>query len=446
MQLDEIITNATRRLGSLFPGYFTEHKHNHYFDFGWPVNITFEQLHSMYLRNGLAKAAVVKTSRKVWQDIPYLLESEDKHRETPIEIEIRRLFSSLRFWQRIAEADRRSMVGRYSGVILRLRDDKPFREPVDMVPGGFDGLAEIIPAWEGQLHVAEYDTDPNSETYGQPTMFQFNEAQVKEGNPNAAMRSFEIHPDRVVVWSQDGTVNCTSMLEAGYNDLLTLEKVSGAGGEGFWKNSKSAPVLEIDKEADLAKMARVMNVTNEDLVNTINDQVEAFQKGLDKTLLLQGIKATQLNATLPVPEHFRAGPLENFAASFEIPVKVLVGMQTGERASTEDASEWARTCMGRRSDYVVPNIMAVVNRLEAFGILPERDWFLDWADLTEASIDAKIERAKRMSEINRDNANQRELIFTPEEIRDVIDLEPLTDADKFVAEDEEPPLPRMAAE
>lgn len=428
---------ASRRLSAMFPGYFADAKHNHYRDFGWPTAVSFDQLHSMYCRNGLARAAVKKTARKIWEEIPYLLEGDEKHEETRVEADIRQRFDDLRLWQRLAEADRRCMVGAYAGVILRLADDKRFAEPVDTVRGGLLGLVEIIPAWEGQLRVSRWDDDERSETYGQPLMFSFNEAQVG-GNSMGRSRAFEVHPDRVIVWSEDGTVHGRSMLEPGYNDLLTLEKIGGAGGEGFWKNAKSAPVFEIDKEAQLAQMAQTMGVDQSEIVEAMNEQVEGFQKGFDQSLMLQGMTAKTLGITLPSPEHFRAGPLENFAASVEIPTKILTGMQTGERASTEDASEWALTCMGHRSDRVVPNIMALVNRLESFGILPERDWFLSWTDLTESSIGEKVERAVKMADINEraSRTGSGQLVFTEDELRETVGKEPLTVKPDYLDDDD----------
>ena len=147
------VTNAlTRRMDTMFPGFFPQAKHNHYTDFGYPTDLTFKQLYDMYTRNGIAHAGVEKTILKTWQDMPFLLEkerdgSEGKDtKETKLEKDIRQRFDDLRFWQHLAEADRRSLVGGYSGVILRLADSKTFHEPVDTVPGGPLGLVELIPA------------------------------------------------------------------------------------------------------------------------------------------------------------------------------------------------------------------------------------------------------------------------------------------------------------
>ena len=396
----EMLANVARRLDVMFPGYFSGTKHNHYSDFGWPTEVTFEQLYGMYCRNSIARAAVKKTARKTWETYPMLREvMEEGDEETTVEADIRKRFDRLRVWQRMADADKRGMVGRYSALILRFADNKRFKEPVDTVPGGLEGLVEIIPAWEGQLQVSEWDDDEQSETYGHPKMFNFNEAQVGS-QAQGRNRSFEVHPDRVIVWSETGDVHDRSALEPGYNDLLSVEKITGAGGEGFWKNAKSAPVLEVDKEARLSEMAKAMGVEEQEVVDSLNEGVEDWQKGFDKLLMLQGMTAKTLGVTLPSPEHFYAAPLQNFAASVEIPVKILVGMQTGERASKEDSDEWARTVMGRRNDWIIPGIMTLIERLERVGILPERDWWLQWADLTEADMSDKIDRADKMAGIN----------------------------------------------
>ena len=175
-----LANRAVRQLGAMFPGFFPGQKHDHYKDFGYPETLTFDLLHKMYCRNGIAAAAVDKTALKTWQDMPYLLEQErdgsqkGKSKETKLEREIRLKFSSMRLWAKLAEADRKAMVGGYSGVILRLRDGKRFDQPVDRVGGGLNGLYRIDPVWAGQLKVADWNTDASSETYGEPTMYEFN--------------------------------------------------------------------------------------------------------------------------------------------------------------------------------------------------------------------------------------------------------------------------------
>jgi hypothetical protein len=217
------------------------------------------------------------------------------------------------------------------------------------------------------------------------------------------------------------------------NDALAAAKIIGAGGEGFWKNAKSSPVLQAPADADFTKLARALNVTVTELFDLMNEQVDAYQRGFDQMLMLQGMEAKSLGIVLPSPEHFFSIACQSFAASLGMPVKILVGMQTGERASTEDAEEWAQTNMSRRAAETKPNIMAFVRRLERFGMIPEADWSLAWTDLTEPKASEKIERAVKMVTANKDSvASTRERVFTGPEIRAVMDLEPLSEADAMV--------------
>lgn len=426
----QLVTNAAmRRLETMFPGFFADAKHNHYRDFGYPEQLSFNQIYAMYQRNGFARAAVDKTIGKTWETNPELWENEEP-KKTKIERDLADRFSDLRVWQRIAETDRRSLVGGYAGLILRFADSKPFDQPVDRVTGGLLGLVEVIPAWAGQLTVASWETDQRSENYGQPTMYRFNEAQLPNTSTNVTTetrtRTFQLHPDRVILWSADGTVHAESLLAAGYNDLLTMEKVVGSGGEGFWKNAKSAPVLSIDKEATIQEMARNMGVEPEDVADAMNEQVNDWQKGFDKLLMLQGMKAETLGITLPQPQEFFEVALQGFAASINIPLKILVGNQTGERASTEDARDWAQVNMSRRNNSVVPNIHQFVNRLERVGVIPQLNYVVGWPSLLETTMGEKIERADKMATINQKMG--LDAPFLPEEIRDVVDMQPLTEA------------------
>lgn len=437
-----LVNAATRSLQAMFPGYFFgAQKHNHAADFGYPDQVTFPLAFDAYCRNPLARAAVDKTVGKTWEDNPFLQEHQrdgtesGDQGETKVEADIRQRFADLRVWQHLAECDRRSLVGAYSGLILRLGDDKQFREPVERVRGGLLGLVEVIPAWEGQLTVSQWDTNETSPTYGQALMFQYSESAVGQ---QKQPRQFEIHPDRVVIWSRDGTLNGRSALEPGYNALLDMEKIRGGGGEGFWKNAKSGLSLEIDKDAKIENMAAAMGVPVTEVVDKIDEQVEGFNAGFDKSLLLQGIKATPMQVTLPSPEHFFAVAAQSFAASWSIPMKVLIGSQTGERASTEDSEEWAKVNMARRTNQAIPSIMGFVNRLERFGILPVKDWFLSWTDLTESSMGEKIDRAVKMADVNQKMG--AEIVFTGDDIRSAVGMEPLSDAEKFrdePTEDEE---------
>ena len=433
------------RLQRMFPWvYGMSTKHNYAKDYGWPEQLGFEQFYRMYCRSGLASAAVDKTIGKTWQTMPTLWESEEPA-ESPAEEAIRRHFAKRNIWRAFMDADRRSMVGEYAGAIILLRDGKKLSEPVERVPRGIESVAGIIPAWQGQLTVAEWDADETSETYGEPLWFQFDEQAV--GDPQDAKKSqVRVHRDRMLIWSDDGTLNCRSTLEPGYNDVSDAEKIKGAGGEGFWKSARGAPIVEAKEGTNIQEIMRGMGFsTPEEAKVALDKKADDFQSGFDKFLMLGGFSAKPMTITLPQPKEFWEPCVQSFAASVSIPFKILVGNITGERASTEDANEWAQTCMSRRENRVLPILYEFIERLVAWGVLEKRDWTIGWADLLEASPDDKLARAEKMSKINREQA--AEPVFLTDEIREeagFASADEIEGFDEFLAEREE--RARQAAE
>lgn len=394
-------------------------KHKLFFDFGYPAlsELEFYYFYYTWRRNGFASGLVEKTKLKTWQDNPTLRDEDEKTGdESQLEMDVRRHFDRIRFWQKLQETDKRSMVGKYAGLIFQLNDGRSYDQPVRSVPGGIKGLISVLPAWEGQLEPSGWDGDPSSATYGQPKMFRFNESSVDP--EQGKVRSFSVHPDRCFIWSADGTTWGESKLEPIYNALMDTDKVRGAGAEGFWKVAKNQPVLQAASDVDFNQLASMLGTDLAGLPDALDEVIARWTKGFDESLVLQGMEAKALDIRMPTdPEKFQSVPLQEIAAAWPMPMKVLTGMQTGERASTEDAREWAQICMSRRNNLVIPNVMEIVHRFERWGILPEMDWWLDWADLTAPTIDERLAIGERMAKINQHMASTGEPVFSDDEIR-----------------------------
>jgi len=432
-QHGSMIANASAvvrsRLKRVFPwAYGASTKHDYASDYGWPEQLEFEHFHRMYSRSGIAASAVDKTIGKTWQTMPALWESE-KPGKSPAEAEIAKHFARRKLWRALMEADRRSLVGSYAGAIILLRDGQKLDQPVTRVARGIESVVGIIPAWEGQLSVVEWDQIETSDTYGEPLYFQFDEQAVGE-TQNAVKSQVRIHRDRVLIWSDDGTLNCRSALEPGFNDLTDAEKIKGAGGEGFWKSSRGAPIIEAPKGVTQNDVQRGMNAnTPAEVLDKLNETVDDFQSGFDKALMLGSFSVSPLTISLPQPKEFWEPCVQGFAASMSIPFKVLIGNVTGERASTEDAAEWAQTNMSRRENRVLPILYDFIERLVAWGVLERKDWTIGWDDLSEASPDDKLARAEKMATIN--SSLGAEPAFLPDEIRETAGFAPSDEVEGF---------------
>lgn len=446
-QAVKMAVNRARTMGGMFPGFFAQgdtKRSAPWRDYGYPERPLFMDFYSQYTRNGFAKAGVKRIVEKCWQEFPWLLEKAEPHDETPDEVMFREFAERTQLWAKLKEVDEMSRVGEYAALIIRFADGKQHNQPVDRQTAGYNSVFEFIPVYQEQLKVADWNTDETSPDYGDVTMYQFQESAVWGSSEDYRVnRSFDVHPDRVLIWSKDGKPRGESALESGLNDLITLQKIIGAGGEGFWKNARSAPHLKIDQDANLASLAESLGVEQDEIKDALGEEVEDWQKGFDNVLSTMGMEASLLQVDLPNPEHFVAAPLQSFCASVDTPLRILTGNQQAERASTEDSKEFAQNAMSRVKGYVIPNVNRLLDRLVEKNVIRNRDWYLDWVDLTESTAEQKLDRAKSMAEINAKSMGTGETIFTGDEIREAVDMEPLDDEEKYSdvdpeEEDEEP--------
>lgn len=385
-------------------------KHSHNVDFGWPDNVSFAQLHRMYTRNDMAKAAVCKTTEKTFQNLPSIT------RNDKVDDDLVAAFDRLGFWDKLADVDEWSQVGGYAGIILRIADDQPFDQPVETAIT-LDNLVEIIPAWSEQLKVGEWHSDQaDPDNYGKPKTFTYNEAAMTARGTN---RSIVVHPDRVFIWSSTGDTHALSSLLSGYNNLLDMEKVSGAGGEGFWKTAAARLNVEIDAGTDFDQFQRsIEQATGKTFQEAMDDKARKVNAGLDNMFISQGMKVAPFTISLPQPKEFFEIPLSAFAAGRSIPVKILIGMQTGERASAEDAQEWNNTITSRRKRWTIPSIRDLLRKLESLGILAP-NWVIKWDSLSNDTPAARLDRAEKMADVNSKQyaSAEAETVFSSAEIR-----------------------------
>ncbi|WP_017383019.1 anti-CBASS protein Acb1 family protein [Enterobacter hormaechei] len=401
---------ARARMGLIAPTTGLDNKrHSAWCEYGFPEQVTYENLYALYRRGGIAHGAVEKLVGKCWQTNPEIIEGDQadkKRKETAWEKNSKQVFNN-RFWRSFAEADRRRLVGRYAGILLHVRDEKDWNLPVTKGRG----LQKISVAWAGSLTVSEWDTGLNSKTYGQPKMWQY-----AERLPNGSSRRVNIHPDRVFILG-DYSDDAIGFLEPAYNAFVSLEKVEGGSGESFLKNAARQLALSFDKEIDFANLASMYSVSVDELQDRFNDAAREMNRGNDVLLSLQGASVTSLVSPVSDPSPTYDVNLQTAAAGVDIPTRILVGNQQAERSSTEDQKYFNTRCQSRRGDLSF-EIEDFCDKLIELSILdPVSQKTVIWDDLNAQSDSEKLDAAQKMSQINSASIGTGEQVFTGEEIR-----------------------------
>lgn len=397
-------------------------------EYGFKQNLDFHDFYKLYRRNGLASGAVEKLAGTCWKTNPWVIEGDEEdesRKETGWEKKVKRVLTA-RLWRRFREADARRLVGRYSGLVLRVKDSGKWHEPVK---GGSKALVDVVPVWAATLRVSEWNTDLSSENYGKPKFWSYVE-QSTNGQPG---RNIKIHPDRVFILG-DFSGDAIGFLEPVYNNFVSLEKVEGGSGESFLKNAARQLNVNFDKEINFDNLASLYGVKLEELREAMNEAAVEMNRANDVLLNTQGATVTPLVSTVPDPSPTYNINLQTISAGLDIPSRVLVGNQQGERASTEDLKFFYARCQSRRMDLSF-EIEDLVDHLVRIGVLDAAgEKTVMWDDLTEQTFAERLDNAAKMSTINQTALATGEEVFSNDEIRvvggfDPKDSEPLDEGD-----------------
>lgn len=418
------------RMGLLNGGMGLDNKrHQAWCEYGFPEIIEFRDLYKLYRRGGVAHGAVEKVVKNCWKTFPWVIQGDkqdESSKETPWERRLKAQ-ANVPFWRSFMEADRRRLVGRFAGLILRIRDSQDWDQPVR---GRGRQLVSLIPAWASALTPLDFDMEPKSDRYGQPKYWQYTQVDA-----NGGASQVKIHYDRIIILG-DNASDAIGFLEPAYNAFVSLEKVEGGSGESFLKNAARQIAVNFEKDIDFANLAAMYGVSVDDLQEKFNEAAAEINRGNDQMLVMQGAQATPLTSAVADPEPTYDVNLRSIAAATGIPSKILSGMQTGERASSEDVKEFNATCQSRRNGDLAFEIHGVFAHLMRIGVVDTvNEYTVMWDDLTDATQADKLTNAKTMSDINNVSLASGESVFTRNEIRTASGYEPLPGGD-ILGEDE----------
>lgn len=401
---------ARARMGMFAPGMGLDSKRSTaWCEYGFKEDITFDDLYSLFRRGGIAHGAIRKLVGTCWQSNPEIIEGEQKDKTkkaTSWEQKNKTVFTH-RFWRAFADADMRRLVGRYSGILLHIKDNQGWNLPATKGRG----LEKITVAWAGTLQVKEWDTGLNSRAYGEPKMWQYVEQLA-----NGSIRRVDVHPDRVFILG-DYSSDAIGYLEPAYNAFVSLEKVEGGSGESFLKNAARQLNINFDKEIDFSNLASLYGVSVDELQDKFNETAVEVNRGNDVTLTTQGASVTPLVTSVADPTPTYDVNLQTASSALDIPARILAMAQTGERASTEDNRYFNGRCQSRRGDLSF-DIEDFCDKLISLGIVDSvSSKAVVWDDLNAQSPSEKLDSALKMAQINATLIATSEQAFSGEEIR-----------------------------
>lgn len=385
--------------------------------YGYPGEVPFSKMLSAYSRGGAGHGAVHRLLDGCWQSKPRI-KSPASDKETPWEAKVNKLLTSIRAFAKLRDFDRRNMVGRYSALIYRVGDGKTLRDPLEKA----QKLVDVVPVYEDQIKVTDWNNDEASEDYGKPTMYQYRTRPVQgmdtQGRPETWR---DVHPSRVQIMAEGSVGDMfdgVPLLLPGYNALVDIEKISGGSAESYLKNSARAITFEYLPDAQPSTIGE--DGAKISVKQAHEDQVRKLNRNIDSAIVTQGAKAGVLQTHTSDPTGAFQLAANLFSSSVQIPFVVLFGQQTGRLASDQDRKDMEKRCKSRQLNELTPMLEEFIKRMQAAGIVEQGEFEVEFPDIATPSEKEKLDNAKVMAAINTEvfkAGGGNELPFKGDEIR-----------------------------
>jgi len=148
------------------------------------------------------------------------------------------------------------------------------------------------------------------------------------------------------------------------------------------------------------------------------DEIEEYLHGLKRYMKMQGINVKSLAPQVADPTNHVQVQVSMIGASKGIPVRILMGSERGELASSQDEKAWNDTADVRRKDQVEPWVIRpFIDKMVEHGLLSDPgEYDVVWEDLQLPSEKEKAEVAKIVTEALAKYASTPglDIIFPPE--------------------------------
>lgn len=381
----------------------------------------FDSYYLRYTRQAEAKAIIDKPVNDTWQDMPTVHDEAHQEQDKPVsdfEKKVKEFFEGEHTRRkpihRLNVLDRLARLGHYSILVIGFSDGRELRTPVGgassrekmtqedierytndpmtSVPDGmgepeFDDLDDVMYlAVFGEDRVQDWRTnaDMTSPRFRLPDEFDIVTQEYDDDENDPEFDSDTIHWTRVIHVPEgtlENDLEGIPALKPVFHELLNIDKIKAASGEGFWRAGYQGLHVRPPQDAQ----GRFMEFDNP---KDVKDEIEEFIQNFDRTLATPAeINPIDSSVGNPMP-HLEAN-YQSISAATDIPKSILTGEDRADTASEDDFSQYKSFIAQRRNNYAGPVIIEpLIQRLIDTGVLPEPEgdgFVLEWPALDELS-------------------------------------------------------------
>lgn len=252
---------------------------------------------------------------------------------------------------------------------------------------------------ESLAQIIQFESNWTSPRFGQPVMYNitFNDPSIGATGLGLPIATRPVHWTRIIHLAdnlESSEVFGVPRLRPVLNRVLDLQKLYGGSAEMYWRGA--FPGISIETHPQLGSDIEISAADTKDMM-------ENYMNGLQRYLALIGMSAKSLAPQVVDPSPQIRVQLEAICIQLGIPMRVFMGSERGELASTQDDAAWNDRLRQRQKMYITPRIIIpLIDRLIAIGVLPvPKGYSVEWPDLTSQTDGEKasvsVQRANALS-------------------------------------------------
>jgi hypothetical protein len=350
---------------------------------GYKTQPTFNDFAAKYYRMDIARTVIDLPVVDSWRMPPDVSETDDE--ETPFEKEWKELVKTKRVFHYLSRADRLASLGTFAILFLGFDDG---REAFMQVRKA-SSLLYMMPYSYSNVDVYSYDSDPKSERYGKPNIYNVSARAVSDlsNSPNAS-RTMRVHHSRVIHIAEDcleDDVEGIPRLRSVLNRLEDIEKLSGGSAEMFWRGAFPGYGFKLDDGAKIGDQE----------LSDLQDEIEDYLHSFKRYIRLKNMSVEDLAVQVADPRGHMDVQIDLLSAATRIPKRILLGSERGELSSSQDEKNWMKQIMARQANHCEQVILRpFIDTLIKVGVLPEPkagEYFVNWPDPLAPSDKDKAE-------------------------------------------------------
>jgi len=390
-------------LGENIPGSSDHNKPDYYDVFEWDPNPSTRDFYALALRNPYAFAVTFLPASTSWRNPPRIVDDAEVEGGSGFEDDVEEIVREVDLWDYGKRADKLAGIGDFGVLVLQF-DDIENPNNFDQEVSGAENLVGLRPF--SRLSIEKVTLGgPTSSRWGEPLKYKLDLSDENDQETDFETEGDDdneeiwVHHSRVIhipaTEPLDDEIRAPPRQQPVYNNIIDIERALGSSGELAYRASAWGINVNIDKDYSL-----------EEGGSELQEHLHRWQQGLEQVLRTHGAdEVKSLGGEEIDPSNIIDPNIEAISSYLGIPQSVLKGNETGERATTQDLTEWYGQIQERREEYVTPRIVrALIDRLIKHNIISAPDqgqhsYSVEWDPLHEMSAQQIAETENQRAEV-----------------------------------------------